>query len=669
MMRSTILIAIHALLLSVAAVAQETFPEDDPYLEFALEPAAVMTLPLGSLESIRGSIPCSPTFAAATGVNPGFALRIGYVVRGGLEESLWLRGVSLVAGFDDISSSFLSRSGQSFEAYDAVNDRYTIVETEHTAAYTLSYLRVSMEAEGTPGAGIILRAGPSIGIPLSGSVRESEAILSPSNATFPGRTQEQEIAEGTGDLDDLGVRVGIGVGVAYRLPLGRRFFFEPSLGMDLGLTSVQPGWSPLLLRGGIGIGYAAIPEPAPVVEPPPLVVEPEEPVQRDVPFTADLSIQAAPASLPVEFRRQIVARYVPQLPVIFFDQNSSSIASRYQQMTKDEASRSDDFTVFAEAESIHHQMLNIIGHRLRPDVQTRVIITGATSTDEDNREKLAKERAETVARYLEEIWGIKRSRITVRSRLEPALPSNSRYAEGREENRRVELEFSDDAVQRPIQVRMVEPVTEPRAIPFRVSASSPLGIERWRVAIAGANGWTLKELEGTGTLSELITWELTSADRERVIAGKGIRYSLSVFDSIGRSVSTVQHALPVAIDTTISIMTTAGRPDNSAEFLLVTFDFDRADLTRQGRRELEPILDRIGPGSRVEIVGYTDRVGDQEHNMTLAAERAQKIASHIPKGIPVEHRGASPDEAPYGNGTPEGRFLSRTVRVVVINPK
>lgn len=667
MMRSIILIAIHMLLLGVAAIAQETSVDDARYLEFVLSPDAVMTFPLGTLESIRGSVPCSPTFEASPGANPGFSLRIGYVLRGGLEKSLWLRGVSLVAGVDDISSNFLSGAGQSFEAYDAVNDRYVMVETEHTAAYTLNYLRAAVEAEATPGAGIILRAGPSIGIPLSASVRESEAILSPSNATFLDRTQEQEIPEGTGELDDAGVRVGIGAGITYRLPLGRRFFFEPSVGIDLGLTPVQPGWSPLLVRGGIGIGYAAIPEPAPVEPPPTPVVVREEPVLRDVPFTADLSIQATPASIPVEFRRQIVARYTPMLPVIFFDRNSSSIPSRYKQLGDDY--KGGDYLVPCDAESAHHDVLNSIGLRLRPSVRIRVTITGTTSTDESNREKLAGERAEAVAQYLEKIWGISRNRLIIRSRVDPALPSNSRHEEGREENRRVELEFSDEAVNGSHSCRTVEPVTELRMIPFRVSAASPLSMERWQATITGANGWRLKDLEGTGAPPEMITWELSGNDRERVMAANGINYSLTVFDSAGRSISTAPSALPIVIDTTISFTTSMDRPENSAEFLLVTFDFDRAELTRLGRKELATILDRIGPQSRVEVVGYTDRVGDQEHNMALAAERARKIAELMPKGVPVEHRGASPDEAPYGNDTPEGRFLSRTVRVVITNPK
>jgi outer membrane protein OmpA-like peptidoglycan-associated protein len=71
----------------------------------------------------------------------------------------------------------------------------------------------------------------------------------------------------------------------------------------------------------------------------------------------------------------------------------------------------------------------------------------------------------------------------------------------------------------------------------------------------------------------------------------------------------------------------------------------------------------------VNITGYTDQTGEQSRNIELATERANRVASLMPKGVPVESRGAAPSEAPYGSGSPEGRFLSRTVRVVVANPK
>ncbi len=655
----------------------------EPYLEIGADPVAVMTLPLGSLESIRGSVPCSPTFAAAPSVNLGAGLRVSYLLRGDTLSGTrpFLRAISLAAGYDDLSSRFVSSPGE-LEAYDPVNGRYTGVRSEHTAEFTLGYLRAALEAETRLGDDIILRAGPAIGIPISGEAREREAILSPENATFLDRTQEREIPEGTGDLDAPGIRISIGASIGYRLRLGENIFFEPNIGADIGLTSVQPSWTPLLVRGGIGIIYALVPNPEPVAPPqppppPPPVAEQIPEQQKEIPFTADLLIEATPPRIPVEFRRQIVARYVPLLPAVFFDPNSAAIPERYAQLAPPgEAPRGGQADSFDEAvssagnaERAHHQTLNLFGSRLRRSPGARITITGTTGSDEENRMKLAGDRASAVADYLADVWEISRERIVVRSRLDPSIPSNAEYPEGRAENRRVELEFSDESIYRPVQLRSVEPITEPADIPFHLEASSPLGISRWEVKVAGMDGSPLERIGGDGAPPQNISWELTNADREKILSTGSAVYTLAVFDSTGRSVLTRPQELPLRTDTTISVTSSADKPDNAAEFLLVTFDFNRADLTRRGRQELKAILDRIGPNSRVSVTGYTDQTGDQTRNIALATERARRVASLMPKGVEVESRGAAPEEAPYNGDSPEGRFLSRTVRVVIANPK
>ncbi len=669
------------LLLPATLPGQESGSISDSYLELGLDPAAVMTLPLGTLESIRGSVPCSPTFAASTSVNLGLSARLGYIFSHDTAQRPFLHGVSFVAGYDDLLTLFLSSPGESFEAYDPVNGRPTIVRTEHTAEFALYYLRAAIQAEKRLAEDLILRAGPSISIPVEGRSRERETILSPENATFLDRTQERGIAEGTGDLQTIGTRIGIGASLAYRLTLGGNLFFEPTIGIDYGLTNVQPAWTPLLIRGGISIGYAFLPEleqaPMPTaVTAPPIVRQDEVRHPIDTPFTADLMIEASPPRIPIEFRRQIVARYVPLLPIIFFDRNASTIPERYAQLAMPgtaprggEPESFDETVVSGNPEAAHQQTLNLFGARLRRNPRARVTITGTTSSDEESRAGLADARARAVAEYLASVWGIQRSRMTIRSRINPALPSNSEYPEGRQENRRVELEFTSDDIYRPMQLRSVEPITEPESIPFRTEARSRLGIRRWEIVLTSSDGSTLEQIQGEGLPPATTLWALNNNDRERILSGGTATYALRVFDSVGRSVATPQQRLPIQLDTTVSVASSLNKPDNAAEFLLVTFDFNRADLTRRGRQELQAVLGRIGPGSRVTVIGYTDPVGEQSRNITLAAERARRVASLMPKGVPVEHRGALPDEAPYQSTSPEGRFLSRTVRVVVERPK
>jgi outer membrane protein OmpA-like peptidoglycan-associated protein len=277
-------------------------------------------------------------------------------------------------------------------------------------------------------------------------------------------------------------------------------------------------------------------------------------------------------------------------------------------------------------------------------------------------------RAESVATYLREVWGISPSRVGVRWQASPSVPTNSAWPEGLEENRRVEIEVSDPSLLDPVMLRSVEPVTQPESIAFRPSVTASRAITSWRLELDDPFG-RLSDVSGTGAPPPEIEWRLTQEDRERILSTGSVGFQFSVQDAAGALLVSSRGEMPLRLDTTVTVASSAGRPATTAEFLLITFEFDQARLNLRGRRELETIVSRIGPESTVEVVGYTDRLGDAAHNLALASERARAVASQLPSGTPVISRGAPADEAPYDNSLPQGRFLNRTVRVVVNNPR
>ncbi len=640
---------------------QEVMPG---YVEFGLDPRLIMTTPLGSVASVRDAEPCSEDLGGAARFGPGLGAFATYVFSGPAEPmGFVLRGIRLAVGFDDLSSRFTAPF--SATAFDTDIGAYVPIEHQFIAEFDLRYLRSAVEADMALSSAIHVRAGASVGIPLSGSSIEQEQIVSPSNETFLDGSQERTISGSDGDLADLGLRIGVAATAAYRLPLGARTFAEANLGVDLGLTHVQPDWSPLVLQAGIAIGYGLVPTKAP--PPPPPVVE--APPPPPPPFTADIDVTVQADQLPIEMRRQIVARYIPIIPVVFFEQNQSQMPDRYELL--DSPSAADAFSTAslpAEADQMHHHVLDVIGLRLREHPKARVTLTGTTSEDESDRAALARQRAERVASYLHDIWGIESKRVNVQSRVSPAVASNSQYAEGRAENQRVELEFSDEDVYSPVQLRSVEPVEKPEAIGFGVSVTASRTVSSWAMRIRTPDA-TIKEFTGTGTPPQHLQWDLTQNDREIALSRGEVDYSMDLTDDLGRSVSSTPRPIPLRLDTTVSVRTSASLKANTAEFLLVTFDYNRAVLTSRGRRELRTILERIGDSSSVEITGYTDELGDAQRNRELAEQRARLVATMLPKNVEVTARGADPAEAPYSGKLPEGRFLSRTVRVVINNPK
>jgi outer membrane protein OmpA-like peptidoglycan-associated protein len=636
-----------------------------PYFEVGVDPFAVVTRPVGSLTSIRSSAPCRETYDGTTRVNPGVLGFVGWVIDGSAQGigSFEVRGLRLAAGFDDISSDW-SSDVESYGAYDRASGAYTSIRTQFMTGFVLRYLRAALELEASAGGDITLRVGPSVSVPLTATSRQREIILSPSGASFIDGTQERLVADGTGTIGDAGVRVGASIALAYRLPLGRRAFFEPTAGIDLGITTVQPDWTPLELRLGISMGYALFADE----EPPPDVVvqEPTPPVTPPAaPFAGTVDIRLAD-DRPIALRRQIIARYTPVIPVVFFDLDRDSIAARYHALAPEDAAGFAETSISTAADTAHLDVLNIIGARLRAKPSVKVALTGTTSDDENDRDALARRRADAVAGYLERVWGIDPSRLAVRSRRAPLVASNGATPEGRAENRRVEIGVSDESVLAPVQQRTVEPVSEPRSIAFATSLAVNRGIASWGLVFPPE---TAPEMAAPEEPPATITWKLDQSDRERILSGDLRTYELRVTGIDGGVVTSPERELPLRLDTTVTVATSSSRPDNAAEFLLITFDFDQARLTERGRHELETIVRRIGPESAVAVTGYTDRIGEIEHNRALAKDRAESIAALLPKAASLEVRGADQSEAPYSNGTPEGRFLSRTVRVVITNPR
>jgi outer membrane protein OmpA-like peptidoglycan-associated protein len=632
-------------------------------IEYGVEAGPLLVRPVGTVSSINGVTPCSEVFDGEISAAPAGGLFATFVFD---RRPALLRGLRLSAGYERPSLRF--RSGRyRMEAFDSRGGTYPIVETEYAAEFRLGILRTALELELEPFRAFLTRVGTSIRLPLSASAEETESILSPAGATFLDRRQIREIPGTSGELTDAGIVIGATASIARRLPIGTELFMEPTIAADIGFTSLAPAWSIGSLRLGLAVGYArTVPLPIPIAEIIP--VEPDRPQpESPSPFSGEIDLRLDVERVPIELRRQIVARYVPLLPVLFFEKGSPEISPRY---SADAAERSefDENRVSSSAERAHLDILDVVGSRLSRIPSANVTVTGTTSVDEEERPELARRRAEGIAAYLRKRWGIDRRRIAIRSRLDPAVASNSERAEGREENRRVELEFSDDAIYRPIQIRSVEPAADPDSLAWRVTARLSHPAARWELRIERSDA-LIGRIESSETDLSRIAWKLTQREREQMLVGGAIGYRLRAFDSSGRVVESGARELPLRLDTTVSVAGSADRPDNTAEFLLVTFDFDRAELTARGREELKSILERIGPTSTIAITGYTDRTGESLRNRQLAEERAARIARQMPSDRPTSVRGAAPEEAPYSGTTPEGRFLSRTVRVVITDPK
>lgn len=69
------------------------------------------------------------------------------------------------------------------------------------------------------------------------------------------------------------------------------------------------------------------------------------------------------------------------------------------------------------------------------------------------------------------------------------------------------------------------------------------------------------------------------------------------------------------------------------------FGFGKATLSEEGKTKLDALAAQI-PGKqdpRIQITGYTDRLGNEEYNMQLALRRAEAVRDYlVSQGVEVE---------------------------------
>jgi len=84
------------------------------------------------------------------------------------------------------------------------------------------------------------------------------------------------------------------------------------------------------------------------------------------------------------------------------------------------------------------------------------------------------------------------------------------------------------------------------------------------------------------------------------------------------------------------------------------------------------VLPSIRANSRVSVIGYTDRIGGDDYNKKLSAERAQTVRLFLQsraKDASYSSSGVGESTELFPNASPIGRQLSRTVQVIVETPR
>lgn len=558
-----------------------------------------------------------------------------------------------------------------FEVLDPISQKYVPLVRENMFTSTLGYVAFEAHLRSRPlqELPIFIRASFDAGNPLvDKSYSQTEQIVSPEGVLFPDGRQIRTTGEGP--FPGLGTSMGVGGGIGFVLDVSSEVEIAPEVSYRYGLNSLTTSttWNQSWIGAGIAIRYRMReseepppppppdPEPAPIVE----VVKEPEPAP---------AVIASLSTVPLEIRETVVTQTFPLLPYLFFDSASAALPDKYAFF--DAVSTFDEKGLPKETLPIYYRILDILGSRMRVKKDAKLVITGTTDAGEgasnEERASIATSRAQSVADYIRRRWDVASERLIVRTSMRPTNPSRQTYSEGAAENRRVELSSADEALLGPIlHTRFNEYVPVQSRHDFSTSIRNPERAERWNLSVVH-DGKLVGSKRGKLLPPETLSFDLTQEMTNQLGPVTGL------VDTLLATLEVQQIDREPAVATAEFPLRKTVSNYEVSRLSLIVFDFDKSDISEQNREMMERVVkSATGQGSTAKIVGTTDKLGERDHNMELSQDRAKSVESFVRSIAPSldiqEVRGIGPDQLPYDNMIPEGRFYCRTVSLQITTP-
>ena len=540
-----------------------------------------------------------------------------------------------------------------------------------TLSSNISYLAIEPSIRIAPFANAFyLFAGPTLNFNLTKS--------------FSYTQEKQEDVKG--DWSDirkmaLSGQVGAGIDIPISAPgsstqmsLSPFVSFQTDLGHEP--RSVE-SWSFYTTRVGIAFKFGKTKTPAAKVVAetvvPPVIAE------KEVQFSV-----RAPKEVPLTRK---VKETFPLRNSVFFDMGSSEIPNRYVQLNQSQAGSFKEEQLqqsqpsnlnngrSARQLTVYHNILNIIGDRMRANSQSAITLTGAS----DKNPTEGKVMAENIKQYLVTAFGINASRITTVGRDKPVIPSEQPGGTKelgllREGDRRVDIGSTSselllqvggsEAFLKPVQIIAIQQDPLDSHVIFTVSGATEL-LKTWSVEVTDEQG----KVQRYGPYTK----------DQASIAGKTILGNNEKGNYRILMVGETKSGHSVKKESSVSF-TKIDDPKQEGLRYSILFDFDKSKTIATYEKFLTEIVTPLIPDNGTVIIhGHTDIIGEEKYNLTLSRERAMGTQQIIErallnagkKGVTFETFGFGKDTgmSPFENNFPEERFYNRTVIIDIIPAK
>lgn len=265
----------------------------------------------------------------------------------------------------------------------------------------------------------------TLGLGLWGSLRvrstmfATERLLEPAGEVFP-ETRSNERTLGTqGNLESTPFHFGLQGAIGYEIPITKAVTLRPMVSSRLNIPALSDG-----------LGLRAVSMEASIATM--LDFSQRGPFRPDeIPDSTFLFVgrsninasvnlfNADPDALDssvatIRSQRTRHDMYMPLLPFVFFEEHSGDLPARYIRLSREAADTITNFHYpVRQPEAIYHNILNILGMRMREEPATSIRLTVLPVHGE--AAVLGTERAAQIRSYLYEIWSIDTARIAISS--------------------------------------------------------------------------------------------------------------------------------------------------------------------------------------------------------------------------------------------------------------
>lgn len=645
---------IAGLLLSAGVNAQtQQVSRVNPAWRFGESGAANFNFYRGNTQMLNANVTAPTPFHKGDGVKPYASVLTEY-----RSNKIW--GGMLNVAFDNRGGKFDSATAP--------------CNCAENLSSNLSYVSIEPSIRFAPfKSSFYIFAGPTVGINIS-----KRFIY----------TQDKQ-TDKRGDFSDirktvLSAQAGAGVDIplsaksaATQFTLSPFASFQTNLGQS---PRTVESWALYTVRAGIalkfGTGRKTLSIPAPINEVGAKTVSQD----NDVNFSV-----RAPKVVPLN--RQVKETF-PLRNSIFFNMGESEIPARYIMLTKPQA------VSFKEAQlqegqpanlnsgrsarqlAVYHNLLNIMGDRLRSNLQSSILLTGASDKNPDD----GKAMAEKVKQYLVNIFGVDATRISTAGRDKPVIPSEQPGATKelvllREGDRRVDITSTS-----PEMLMQVGGNTSAFLKPVQINSVQEDPLDSHVIFTTGRANENLKSWSVDLTDEQGITQHYGPYNTNQAsIPGKSILGSNSQGNYKVMMTGETNSGATIKKESFVSLMKANDLAQEGLRYSIL-FDFDKSKSIASYEKFLTDVVTPlISDNSTVIIHGHTDIIGEEGYNHKLSEERAtgarqiieRALAQTGKTGVKFESLGYGEDEnaAPFENKLVEERFYNRTVIIDIIPGK